>query len=71
MPAVSKDQRIAMAIAQHEPKKLYARNKAMLGMTKEQLHDFASTKQKGLPQKVRKRKGSTAPLKRALKASPA
>jgi len=32
-----------MAIAEHEPDKLYAKNKGLLKMTKQQLHDFAST----------------------------
>ena len=50
MPAVSKAQRVAMAIAEHEPGKLYARNKGLLKMSHSQLHDFASTKEKGLPQ---------------------
>ncbi len=49
MPAQSKAQRTAMAIAEHEPGKLYKRNKSMLSMTRDQLHDFASTKTKGLP----------------------
>jgi len=44
MPAVSEKQREAMAIAEHEPDKLYAKNKGLLKMTKQQLHDFASTK---------------------------
>jgi len=44
MPAVSEDQREAMAIAEHNPSKLYPKNKAMLKMSKSQLHDFASTK---------------------------
>lgn len=48
MPATSKAQRRAMAIAEHNPKKLYARNKAMKKMSKGQLHDFAATKEKGL-----------------------
>lgn len=51
MPAVSKNQQIAMAIAEHEPDKLYGRNKGMLKMSHEQLHDFAATKRKGLPKK--------------------
>jgi len=51
MPALSKAQRRAMAIAEHAPSKLYARNKAMKRMTKSQLHDFASTKEKGLATK--------------------
>ena len=49
MPAVSPDQRTAMAIAEHEPDKLYERNKSMLKMSKGQLHDFASTKGLGSP----------------------
>jgi len=49
MPAVSKAQRVAMAIAEHEPSKLYVRNKGLKKMTHQQLHDFASTKEKGLP----------------------
>lgn len=40
-----------MAIAEHEPNKLYSRNKAMLGMSHEQLHDFAATPEKDLPKK--------------------
>ncbi len=44
MPAKSKKQRQMMAIAEHHPEKLYARNKEVLEMSKEQLHGFASTK---------------------------
>ena len=44
MPAVSEKQRIAIAIAEHSPDKLYSRNKSLLGMTRNQMHDFASTK---------------------------
>jgi hypothetical protein len=54
MPAVSKNQRIVVAIAEHSPKKLYKRNKGVLSMNHEQLHDFAATSEKGLPQKVAK-----------------
>jgi hypothetical protein len=53
MPAVSKDQQIAMAIAEHAPEKLHADNKGMLKMSHKQLHDFASTPRKGLPKKVK------------------
>lgn len=49
MPAVSKAQRIAMAIAEHDPKKLYKKNKGLLKMSHEQLHDFASTSEENLP----------------------
>lgn len=38
-----------MAIAEHNPRKLYKRNRGLLGMSQGQLHDFASTKEKGLP----------------------
>ena len=51
MPALSRNQRIAMAIAEHNPDKLYAKNKGMLSMSHDQLHDFASTPEKGLPQR--------------------
>lgn len=49
MPAVSKAQRTAMAIAKNEPGKLFAKNKGMLKMSKSELSKFASTKTKGLP----------------------
>ena len=55
MPAKSKKQRQAMAIAKHHPSKLYKRNRAMKQMTKSQLHDFAKTKEKGLPTRVRRK----------------
>ena len=56
MPAVSKKQRTAMAIAEHAPEKLFSRNKALLGMSHEQLHDFASTSEKDLPEKKRRKR---------------
>jgi len=46
MPAKSKKQRRMMAIAEHEPEKLYERNKGALKMSKKQLSEFASTKKK-------------------------
>jgi hypothetical protein len=42
LPAVSRKQQIAVAIAEHEPDKLYKRNKGLLSMTHEQQHDFAT-----------------------------
>lgn len=39
-----------MAIGEHEPNKLYKRNRGLLSMSHNQLHDFASTPQSGLPQ---------------------
>jgi len=51
MPSVSVKQRRAMAIAEHHPGALYSRNKGLLDMSRQQLHDFASTPEKGLPVK--------------------
>lgn len=58
MPAKSKKQRRMMAIAEHHPKELYARNRSALKMSKAQLSEFAETKEKGLPKKVKKKKGN-------------
>lgn len=55
MPATSQDQQVAMAIAEHDPSKLYARNKGLLKMSHSQLHDFAATPRKGLPKKKGKK----------------
>jgi hypothetical protein len=52
MPAVSVAERRATAIAEHHPEQLFARNKDLVKMTHQQLHDFASTPEKGLPQRV-------------------
>lgn len=52
MPSVSKKQREAMAIAEHHPGQLYGRNRGLLKMSHQQLHDFAATPEKGLPQKA-------------------
>jgi len=49
MPAKSKKQRQAMAIAEHSPEKLYKRNKGMKKLSKKSLHDYASTS--GSPRK--------------------
>lgn len=50
MPSVSKKQRKVMAIAEHHPEELNPENRGLLKMTHQQLHDFASTKEKGLPE---------------------
>lgn len=42
-----------MAIAEHHPDELYARNKGMAKMSHEQLHDFAATKTAHLPSHVK------------------
>jgi hypothetical protein len=56
MPAPSTAQRRMMAIAEHHPSQLYARNRGVLNMTHQQLHDFASTPEKGLPHYVKPKK---------------
>ena len=52
MPAPSQAMQQAAAIAEHHPEELYKRNKSLLGMTHEQLHDFAATPSKDLPKHV-------------------
>ena len=54
MPALSIKQRRAMAIAEHHPDKLKKANRGLLKMSHQQLHDFASTSEKHLPEKKRK-----------------
>jgi hypothetical protein len=49
MPAKSKKQRQAMAIALHHPSKLNKNNKGLLKMSKSQLEEYASTSEKHLP----------------------
>jgi len=66
MPSTSKAQRRATAIAEHHPEQLHARNRGMLKMTQRQLHDFASTREKGLP----KHAGGKHATKRTGKRSP-
>lgn len=58
MPAVSSSQRIAMAIAEHNPSKLFKRNKGLLKMSHDQLHEFTTTKETGLPSHVSKIKNA-------------
>ena len=50
--SVSKAQQEAMAIAEHEPSKLYSRNRSLLKMSHKELHGFASTTRKNLPEHV-------------------
>jgi len=52
VPSVSQDQQIATSIAEHDPSKLYKRNKGLLGMNHQQLHDFAATPRSELPKKA-------------------
>lgn len=60
MPAKSKKQRQAMAIAEHHPEMLYKRNRGMKKMNKSQLHEFAATPEKSLPKKKRHRERPTS-----------
>jgi len=55
VPALSIKMRRATAIAEHDPEKLYKRNRSLLGMTHWQLHEFADTPESGLPERKRKR----------------
>jgi hypothetical protein len=54
MPAPSKAMRRLAGLAEHHPSKVSAKNKSILGMTHQQLHDFASTPEKGLPEHTKK-----------------
>lgn len=55
MPAKSKKQRRLMAIAEHHPEDLHKKNRGVLSMSKEQMHDFAKTGENGLPEKKSKK----------------
>ena len=45
-----------MGLAKHAPEKLYKRNRGVAKMSKKQLGDFSRTKEKGLPNKVKRKK---------------
>lgn len=53
MPSVSRAQQVTAAIAEHNPSKLYARNRGMAKMSLSDLHDFASGSMKGKPAHVK------------------
>src|SRR5579859_12456 len=44
MPAISQAQQRLMAIAEHNPSALFAKDRGVLKMSHQQLHDFAATK---------------------------
>jgi len=44
MPSVSESQRRLFAIAEHNPGKLYRKNRGLLKLGKAKLHEFASTR---------------------------
>ena len=54
MPAVSKAQQKAMAVALHSPGQLSKKNSGLLDMSKRQLSEFASTKTSGLPKRAKR-----------------
>jgi hypothetical protein len=56
VPALSVKQRRVMAIAEHHLGELYERNKGLLKMSHAQLHDFATTAEKNLPEKKARKK---------------
>lgn len=57
MPAKSEAQRRLMAMAEHHPEQIYARNRGVLAMSTSQMHDYATTPEKGLPKRVRHKIG--------------
>jgi len=59
MPSVSIAQRRLMGLAEHHPEKVYKKNKSILQMKNVALHDFASTPEKGLPYKKKKKRRLT------------
>lgn len=58
MPAVSVAQRKLVAMREHNPGAIYARNRGILGMKMSDAHDFASTPEQGLPEHVQKKGGA-------------
>lgn len=54
MPATSQAQRRFFGFVEHNPDKAKQEGVYPKGMTTGQMHDFAATKDKGLPQKVKK-----------------
>ncbi len=60
MPAKSVAFRRLAAIAEHHPEMVSRKNRGVLGMTHKQLHDYASTSERGLPYKKKKKRGPMA-----------
>ena len=54
MPATSKAQRQAAAIALHHPEQLHAKNRGMLKMSLSDLAHYAETPERKLPQHTKK-----------------
>lgn len=51
MPSTSIAMRRLMGLAEHHPSEVNPENRGVLKMSRKQLHDFASTSEKGLPYK--------------------
>ncbi len=66
MPAKSKAQQ---SLAGADLKRLRAGKKTRTGMTEEELEKLASTKRKGLPKRVKKRKGERVAKNRVRRKS--
>lgn len=58
-PAKSQAQQRLMAIAEHTPSKVSRKNRGVLKMKKSQLKEFAKTKRKKLPKKIKRKKKKT------------
>ena len=56
MPADSIAMRRLAGLAEHHPEKVYKKNRSILKMSGIELHKFASTPEKGLPYKKKKRR---------------
>ena len=69
MPAKSKKQRHLMAAAEHGASFPMAK-KVRKSMSKDQMHDFAATKEKGLPVAVKAHKRHKAKKKQEEKMPP-
>ena len=56
MPATSQAQQRLMAVAEHNPSKVFKRNRGdgVLSMSARQLHDFSATARSGLPKRTQK-----------------
>ncbi len=52
MPAISQSQRRLFAIASHHPEELYPQNRGLAKLPRRTLHDFAATRESGLPERV-------------------
>ena len=64
MPAKSKAQQRLFAIAEHQPSKLYKKNKRLRKLKKKVLHEFAATETNKLPKRVKaKRKARSSKKK--------